>query len=116
MTSRTPLVPLETERPRNARLWPVGTPLAGATTGRLSTPAPPVDQVAASEVKGASRGVARLAARREKLRRILPCRIGDARRLLPLYDAIGDRPERLVRRDLLAIGAREGAGHVWSVP
>lgn len=110
MTSRTAVIPLEAERPRNARLWPAGTPAAGATTGRLATAAP-----REIEAEG-RRGPLRTAARREKLRRVLPCRIGDARRLIPLYDAICDRPERLVRRDLLAIGAREIAGGTWSMP
>ena len=107
-----PLIPLEAERPRNARLWPAGTPAAGSTVQRLSTPPLPLIQ----RSPGGGFGAAKVKARRAKLRRVLPCRIGDARRLLPLYDAIGERPERLVRRDLLAIGAVEQPGGVWALP
>jgi hypothetical protein len=109
MTMRTALVPLEPERPRNARLWPVGTPDAASTTTMLATPPPPL----VTRNPGGEKGRDRVQLRRARLRRVLPCRIGDARRLLPLYDAIGERPERLVKRDLLAIGAVEGPGGVW---
>lgn len=107
-----PLIPLEAERPRNARLWPAGTPAAGSTVQRLSTPPPPLIE----RNPGGGLGTARVKARRAKLLRILPARIGDVRRLVPLYDAIGERPERLVRRDLLAIGAVEGPGGTWAMP
>ena len=109
---RSAIVTLEPERPRNARLWPAGTPAAGSTVQRLSTPPPPL----VTRSPGGGAGAAKARARREKLLRVLPARIGDVRRLLPLYDAIGERPERLVRRDLLAIGAVEGPGGTWAMP
>lgn len=108
-----PIVTLEAERPRNARLWPEGTPAAGSTVQRLAVPAAPLG---VARTPGGGMGAAKVKARREKLRRILPCRIGDARRLLPLYGAITDRPDRVVRRDLLAIGAVEQPGGVWALP
>lgn len=108
-----PLIPLEAERPRNARLWPAGTPAAGSTVQRLAVPVSPLG---IARTPGGGMGAAKVKARREKLRRVLPCRIGDARRLLPIYSAITDRPDRVVRRDLLAIGAVEGPGGTWAMP
>lgn len=106
-----PLIPLEAERPRNARLWPAGTPAAGSTVQRPHAPPPLIQRS-----PGGGFGAAKVKARRAKLRRVLPCRIGDARRLLPIYGAITDRPDRVVRRDLLAIGAVEQPGGVWALP